>query len=235
MTALARSLAIIWLVCYILWHMKPRLDPARNRAHRALKVLRREFPDARVTLDYANPLELLVATILSAQCTDKRVNELTRTLFKKYRTPEDYARANPRELERDIKPAGFYHNKTKSIQGCARGLIEKFEGQVPGTMDELLQLPGVGRKTANVILGGYYHQSAVVVDTHVLRLSRRLGLTQESDPVKVEFDLQKLLPRASWMFFSNALIQHGRNVCIARKPKCAECPMNGFCPSAFKV
>jgi len=208
---------------------------AGERAKKTLARLRQDFPDADVTLDYTNPLELLVATILSAQCTDKRVNLLTKLLFRKYRTAQDYARVKLKELERDIMPAGFYHNKAKSIQGCCRELLAKFDGRIPRTMDELIQLPGVGRKTANVILGGYYHQPAVIVDTHVLRLSCRLGLTRQKDPVKVEFELQKLLPGNSWTFFSHALIQHGRNVCMARKPNCAGCHMNRFCPSAFRT
>jgi endonuclease III len=215
----------------------PAIDwnKAGMRAKKVVTVLKRNFPDARIALDYRNPLELLIATILSAQCTDKRVNLLTKTLFKKYRTPADYAGADRRELERDIMPAGFYHNKAKSIQGCTRGLIEKFGGQVPRTMEELTQLPGVGRKTANVILGGLFGQPAIVVDTHVIRLSGRLGLTREKDPVKIEFALQKLLPESDWTFFSNAMIQHGRNVCTARKPNCPVCDMRRFCPSAFGV
>lgn len=197
-----------------------------------LRSLRRDYPDAHIELEFASVLELVVATILSAQCTDKRVNALTRTLFRKYRTVEDYARADPRELEQDIMPAGFYRNKTKSIQGCCRMLIERFGGEVPGTMEELVQLPGFGRKTANVILIGWFHQPGITVDTHVIRLSHRLGLARADDPVKIEFELYKLLPKTSWAFFSNALIWHGRRVCHARKPNCAECSMRRFCPSA---
>jgi len=211
-----------------------RLDPAeaRNRARQTLRVLHKDYPEAGVTLDFTNPLELLVATILSAQSTDKGVNALTRTLFRKYRSARDYAQADRKELEQDIKPSGFYHNKAKSIQECCRILAEKFGGQVPRTMEELVELPGVGRKTANVLLAGYWHEPAIPVDTHVIRLSCRLGLTRNTDPVKIEFDLQKLAPRKDWGFLSHALIFHGRQVCIARKPKCPECRMNSFCPSA---
>jgi endonuclease-3 len=205
---------------------------ARDRASLVLQALRKDYPDAHIELDYSNPLELLIATILSAQCTDKRVNQLTATLFKKYRTAEDYAKADPAELERDIMPAGFFRNKTKSIQGCTRMLIEKSQGRVPGTLEELVQCPGVGRKTANVILGGWFGIPGITVDTHVLRLARRLGLSRNADPVRMEFDLQKLLPQPEWSFFSNALIWHGRRVCHARKPKCPACSMKGFCPSA---
>jgi endonuclease-3 len=213
-----------------------RLDPAdaRNRARQALRILHKDYPNAGVTLDFTTPLELLVATILSAQSTDKGVNQLTKVLFRKYRSAEDYALADRKELEQDIKPSGFYHNKAKSIQECCRALLEKHGGEVPNTMEELVELPGVGRKTANVLLAGYWHQPAIPVDTHVIRLSCRLGLTRNIDPVKIEFDLQKLAPRKDWSFLSHALILHGRQVCIARKPKCPECRMNRFCPAAEK-
>jgi endonuclease-3 len=209
-----------------------RLNPAatRLRARKALRALRRDYPNAGVTLDFTTPLELLIATILSAQSTDKGVNALTKTLFKKYRSVTDYAEADRRELEQDIRPSGFYHNKAKSIQECCRKLLEKHGGEVPKTMEALVELPGVGRKTANVLLAGYWHQPAIPVDTHVIRLSCRLGLTRNSDPVKIEFDLQELAPRKDWAFLSHALIVHGRQVCIARKPKCPECRMNRFCP-----
>lgn len=208
------------------------LSPAEDRAKKTLSVLRKDYPDATVTLDFTTPLELLVATVLSAQCTDVRVNALTKTLFKKYGNPKDYADADVNVLELDIRPAGFYHNKAKSIQGCCRDLIEKHGGKVPATMEELVELPGVGRKIANVLLGGYHHRPAVIVDTHVTRVSQRLGLTGESDPVKIEFALQKLLPERDWTFFSHALILHGRRVCKALKPNCPGCSMKGFCPSS---
>jgi len=208
------------------------LSPAKDRAKKALSVLRKDCPDATVTLDFTTPLELLVATILSAQCTDVRVNALTKTLFKKYRSPKDYATADIKVLEQDIRPAGFYHNKAKNIQGCCKALLEKHGGRVPDTMEELVELPGVGRKTANVLLGGYHHRPAVIVDTHVTRLSQRLGLTDESDPVKIEFALRKLLPESDWTFFSHGLILHGRRVCKALKPNCPGCSMKAFCPSS---
>jgi endonuclease-3 len=208
------------------------LSPAKDRAKKALLVLCKDYPDATVTLDFTTPLELLVATILSAQCTDVRVNALTKTLFVKYRSPKDYATADIKVLEQDIRPAGFYHNKAKSIQGCCKALLEKHGGRVPDTMEELVELPGVGRKTANVLLGGYHHRPAVIVDTHVIRLSQRLGLTDESDPVKIEFALRKLLPESDWTFFSHGLILHGRRVCKALKPNCPGCSMKAFCPSS---
>jgi endonuclease-3 len=205
---------------------------ARLRAQKVLRVLRHDYPEAGVTLDFSNPLELLVATILSAQSTDKKVNELTPSLFAKYPDARAYANADRRELEQAIRPSGFFHNKAKSVQECCRTLLAKHGGEVPKTMEELVELPGVGRKTANVLLAGYWHQPAIPVDTHVTRLACRLGLTRNTDPVKIEFDLQKLAPRRDWAFLSHALILHGRQICIARKPKCPECPMNRFCPSA---
>jgi len=208
------------------------LSPAKDRAKKALSVLCKDYPDATVTLDFTMPLELLIATILSAQCTDVRVNALTKTLFEKYRSPEDYATTDIKVLEQDIRPAGFYHNKAKSIQGCCKALLEKHGGRVPDTMEELVELPGVGRKTANVLLGGYHHRPAVIVDTHVTRLTQRLGLTKEKDPVKIEFALRKLLPESDWTFFSHGLILHGRRVCKALKPNCPGCSMKVFCPSS---
>ncbi len=206
--------------------------PARARARTIARRLRRAYPDAKCSLDFTTPLELLVATILSAQCTDERVNVVTQSLFKKYRTAEDYVRVKPEELERDIHSTGFYRAKAKNIRGCCQTLIEKFGGDVPNNMEDLTQLPGVGRKTANVILGNYYGQPAITVDTHVKRLSGRLGLTDETDPDKIELDLQKVLPKKDWTFLSHALILHGRNVCHARKPKCGECVLRDTCPSA---
>jgi len=211
-----------------------RLDPAeaRSRARKALRVMHKDYPNAGVTLDFTTPLELLVATILSAQSTDKKVNELTPALFAEYPDAQAYANADRTELEHAVRPSGFFRNKAKSIQECCRMLLEKHGGEVPKTMEELVELPGVGRKTANVLLAGHWHQPAIPVDTHVTRLACRLGLTRNLDPVKIEFDLQKLAPRKDWAFLSHALILHGRKVCIARKPKCPECRMSGFCPSA---
>lgn len=205
---------------------------ARVRARKALRVLRRDYPNAGVTLDFSTPLELLVATILSAQSTDKKVNEITPALFAKYPDARAYAQANRCELEQAIHATGFFHNKAKSIRECCRMLVEKYGGEVPKTMEELVELPGVGRKTANVLLAGYWHQPAIPVDTHVIRLACRLGLTRNTDPVKIELDLQKLAPRRDWAFLSHSLILHGRQACIARKPKCLICRMNGFCPSS---
>ena len=196
--------------------------------------LKSEYPDARTELDWTNPLELLVATILSAQTTDVRVNGVTKTLFEKYRTAADYADADPNELEEDIRPTGFYRNKARSLQGMARALVEEHAGEVPRTMPELVALPGVGRKTANVVLGNAFGvDEGVVVDTHVRRVSNRLGLTEESDPEKIEQDLLQVVPREDWTIFSHLLILHGRRVCKARKPDCPNCVLNDICPSAF--
>ena len=209
--------------------------PARLRARLKTIIARLEqaYPDATCALDHRNPLELLVATILSAQSTDARVNMVTPALFTKYRTARDYAAADPTLFEQEIHSTGFFRNKTKSILGMAQALVERHGGTVPATMEELVQLPGVGRKTANVVLGTAFGKSeGVVVDTHVQRLSTLLGLTNEQDPVKIERDLMALVPRAKWTWFSHTLIQHGRRVCIARRPKCAECVVHQWCPSS---
>lgn len=191
------------------------------------------YPNATTELAWANPLELLVATILSAQSTDVRVNKVTEDLFNKYRTAEDYASADPAELEDDIRPAGFFRNKTKSIQGMARALLEDHDGRVPHTMDELTALPGVGRKTANVVLGnGFGIDEGVVVDTHVRRLSNRLGLTEQQDPERIELDLMQIVPKTDWTIFSHLLILHGRRVCKSRKPNCPNCDLNDICPAS---
>ncbi len=195
--------------------------------------LKGEYPDARTELNWTNPLELLVATILSAQTTDVRVNQVTKTLFEKYRTAEDYAAADPAELERDIRPTGFYRNKARALQGMARALLEGHGGEVPRTMAELTALPGVGRKTANVVLGNAFGvDEGIVVDTHVRRVSSRLGLTEESDPEKVERDLLRVVPEKDRTIFSHLLIFHGRRRCKARKPDCPGCVLNDVCPSA---
>jgi endonuclease-3 len=203
-----------------------------KRTREIVRILKREYPDARCSLDYSSPLELLVATILSAQCTDERVNRVTPELFRKYPTAADYAAAPAEELERDIHSTGFFRNKAKSIQGACRRLCDEHGGRVPETMEELLKLPGVARKTANVVLGNAYGQaSGVVVDTHVSRLSERLGLSAEKAPEKIEQDLMRLVPRKDWVLFSHLLIAHGRKICKARAPLCCECPLEKLCPS----
>lgn len=192
-------------------------------------VLDRDYPDAHCTLGYRNPLELLVATILSAQCTDERVNQVTPELFKKYPTASSYAQAPLDELEAAIHSTGFYRNKAKNIQACCRQLQERFNGEVPADLEILVKLPGIGRKTANVILGNAFHLPGVVVDTHVSRLTQRLGLTNHNDPVKIESDLMALLPSERWVIFSHQLILHGRRICQARKPMCGQCPLQTLC------
>jgi len=204
----------------------------RARARKIIARLEREYPDATCALHHASALELVVATILSAQCTDVRVNMVTPALFAKYRTSSDYAAADPQVLEREIQSTGFFRNKTKSIIGMAQALVERHGGEVPDTMEALTELPGVGRKTANVILGTWFKKNeGVVVDTHVQRLSRLLKLTKHDDPVKIERDLMELLPRDKWTWWSHTLIQHGRLVCIARRPKCEVCVISRLCPS----
>ncbi len=202
------------------------------RAKRILTRLRQTYPDAHCELNHGNPLELLIATILSAQCTDQRVNLVTADLFHKYRSAADYANAPLAALEQDIRTTGFYRNKAKNIQACCRKLMEQHGGEVPRTMDELTRLDGVGRKTANVVLGNAFDvNEGIVVDTHVARLSRRLGLTAQTTPEKIEADLLKLAPRAQWTLFSHWLIWHGRRRCFARKPDCASCEIGDLCPS----
>ncbi len=195
--------------------------------------LKAEYPDARTELDWNSPLELLVATMLSAQTTDVQVNRVTRNLFAKYRTAEDYAHADPGELEEDIRPTGFYRNKARSLRNMAGALVEEHGGEVPRTMQELVALPGVGRKTANVVLGNAFGvDEGIVVDTHVRRVSGRLGLTENNDPVKIEQGLMQVVPEADWTIFSHLLILHGRRTCKARKPDCPNCVLNDICPSA---
>ena len=206
----------------------------KARARKIIARLKREYPDATSALHHSNALELVVATILSAQCTDARVNMVTPHLFAKYRTAADYAAADPRVLEKEIQSTGFFRNKTKSIIGMAQALVERHGGEVPQTMAELTALPGVGRKTANVILGTWFGKNeGIVVDTHVHRLSRLLRLTRQDDPVKIEQDLMEIVPRDDWTWFSHTLIQHGRAVCIARRPRCADCVLNRLCPSSL--
>jgi endonuclease III len=210
-------------------------SPAERRA-RTRKIvarLRREFPEAKCALDHTTPLQLLVATILSAQCTDARVNMVTPALFAKYHTAADYAAADPEQFQREIQSTGFFRNKTKSILGMAQALVERHGGQVPDTMDALVGLPGVGRKTANVVLGNAFGKSeGIVVDTHVQRISGLLKLTRESTPEKIERDLVALVPRNDWTIFSHLLILHGRKTCIARRPKCESCRISDLCPSS---
>ena len=206
---------------------------AKTQAKKIVARLERAYPDATCALHHASALELVVATILSAQCTDARVNMVTPALFAKYHSAGDYAAADPLVLEREIQSTGFFRNKTKSIIGMAQGLVERHGGEVPDTMEALTQLPGVGRKTANVILGTWFRKNeGVVVDTHVHRLTRLMKLTRQDDPVKIERDLMALLPRDKWTWWSHTLIQHGRQVCIARRPKCEECVVNRLCPSS---
>jgi endonuclease-3 len=215
----------------------PKPEIYLNPEARALKIielLEKEHPDAKVALHYSNPLELLVATILSAQSTDETINKVTKTLFKKYTKPEDYANADLKELEQDIRSTGFYHNKAKNLQNSAEMLVEKFNSQVPKTMEELVELPGVARKTANIVLTNVYGVVAgVAVDTHVRRLAQRLGLTENSNPDKIEKDLMRIVPKDKWMRITDLLIFHGRRVCTAKKPNCAGCVLNKICPSAF--
>jgi endonuclease-3 len=204
-----------------------------ERAVALLDRLSREHPDARIALDYSTPLELLVATILSAQCTDARVNQVTPALFRRCRTAQDYLAMPAAELEELIRPTGFFRNKTKAIRGACASIVERFDGRVPETLDELVTLPGVGRKTAAVVSSNAFgRRDGIAVDTHVGRVSRRLGLTRHTDPVKVERALMRLFPRVRWLEVSDVLIFHGRRVCDARRPRCHECAVNDVCPSA---
>jgi endonuclease III len=209
------------------------VNPSAAPASEVTARLKAEYPDARTELDWSNPLELLVATILSAQTTDVQVNRVTESLFAKYRTAEDYAGADPDELEEDIRPTGFYRNKARSLRGMADALVEQHEGEVPRTMTELVALPGVGRKTANVVLGNAFGTNeGIVVDTHVRRVSGRLGFTESNDPLKIEQDLLEVVPEEDRTVFSHLLILHGRRTCKARKPDCPNCLLNDICPSA---
>jgi endonuclease-3 len=204
---------------------------AKRHAAKIVRRLERAYPHAQCALGFVSPLELLVATILSAQCTDQQVNRVTRDLFRKYRSAADYAGARLADLEKDIQSTGFFHNKAKNIQQCCRQLVESFDGQVPRDLGTLVKLPGVGRKTANVVLGAAFGiASGVVVDTHVARLSRRLGLSPHKDPVKIEQDLMSQLPQKQWIAFSHQMILHGRGTCTARKPRCDECVLADVCP-----
>ena len=209
------------------------LEP-KPRALKIIELLEKEHADAKIALHYSNPLELLVATMLSAQSTDETINKVTKTLFKKYTKPEDYANADLKELEQDIRSTGFYHNKAKNLQNAAKMLVDKYNSKVPKTMEELVKLPGVARKTANIVLTNAFGVVAgVAVDTHVRRLAQRLGLSENKDPNKIERDLMSIVPKEKWMRLTDLLIFHGRRVCTAKKPNCAGCVLNKICPSAF--
>ena len=205
-----------------------------KRVKDLIKILAKVIPDTTIALKFSSPLELLIATILSAQCTDVRVNEVTDTLFKKYRSAKDYAQADLSKLEQDIRPTGFYRNKAKSIQKCSQELVGRFESEVPKTLEEMVTLPGVGRKTANVILGNAFGIPGIVVDTHVHRVSQRIGLTKKDDPVKIEIDLMEIVPKEEWTHLSNLLIWHGRRTCVARKPLCDSCAIRKLCDFGSK-
>ena len=216
-----------------------RSSPLEERAPEVIRLLEEHHPDARVALEFSNPLECLVATVLSAQSTDVKVNEVTRDLFRKYRTPEDYLRVPEEELARDLKPTGFFNQKTRAVRGACRMIVEEFGGRVPDTLADLDRLPGVARKTANIVLWNSYPERAVndpdvgvAVDTHVRRVSQRLGFTGEKDPNKIERDLMTLLPREKWSTFTYVLIDHGRAICKAPTPRCEVCPVNHLCPSS---
>lgn len=207
--------------------------PVHERAPQIVRILSRAYPEAHVALHFSNPLEMLVATILSAQCTDEKVNEVTATLFRKYRTPQDYLRVPEDELKVDIKPTGFFNQKATSIRVACQRIVEVYDGQVPATMEELVTLRGVARKTANIVLGNAFGiVEGIAVDTHVKRLANRLGFSAETDPDRIEQDLMRLVPRKRWFDFTYVLIDHGRALCQARRPRCGECPVNHLCPSS---
>jgi len=219
------------------WHPTPLVfmntRDAKQRIRPIIRKLKKQYPEAATALEHEDPLELLVATILSAQCTDARVNLVTKDLFRKYRSADDYANAEPRVFEQEIRSTGFFRNKTRSIIGMAQALVERHGGTVPSSMKELTALPGVGRKTANVVLGNAFGvDEGIVVDTHVKRLANRLKLTSKTDPVKIEQDLVRIVPKKDWTVFSHLLIHHGRQICSARTPKCEICPVNDLCPAA---
>jgi endonuclease-3 len=214
--------------------MKKQQD-LQKRVKQIIKILSKEIPDSTIALKFSSPLELLIATILSAQCTDVKVNQVTQDLFKTYRTAKDFAESNLAKLEEEIRPTGFYRNKAKSIQKCCQELVNRFRGEVPKTLDDLVTLPGVGRKTANVLLGNAFGIPGIAVDTHVHRVSRRIGLTKNDDPVKIEFDLMEIVPKEEWAHFSNLLIWHGRKTCVAKKPLCGICPIRKECDYGSKV
>jgi len=212
--------------------------PAKDRKEdvtKIIEILHRRFPDARCLLDYENPFQLLISTILAAQCTDERVNALAKTLYKKYGSAADFVKAPDDELKNDIRSTGFYNNKAKSIKKCCRSLVEDYNGKVPQTMEELIKLGGVGRKTANVLLVNCFGRQGVIVDTHMLRVAARIGLTRSKDAETVEKDLMAVVPPDKWSLFSHVISFHGRNICAARKPDCPKCPINKFCDYAKKT
>lgn len=206
----------------------------QERVQNIITRLTQEYPDARTALRFQNPLELLVATVLSAQCTDERVNKVTEHLFQKYRSPGDYSEADLAELEEDVRPTGFFRNKAKAIKTLSAELVKRFNGEVPDTLEDLVTLPGIGRKTANLILGEAFGVPGIVVDTHVKRLAHLIGLTDQKDPEKIEFDLMKIVPESQWTLFSNLLILHGRAVCVARKPKHESCSIVDLCDEGIR-
>jgi endonuclease-3 len=214
--------------------MAKKKEKDEKRVKEIIKILRKAYPGGKTALHFSNPLELLVATVLSAQCTDDRVNKVTRDLFKKYRSAKDYAQVDLAVLEEDIRPTGFYRNKAKALKAFSTELEERFNGKVPSNLDDLVALTGIGRKTANLVLGEAFGIPGVVVDTHVLRLARRIGLTENADPVKVEFDLMAVVPKKQWTLFSNLLILHGRAVCGARKPKHEACTIVNLCDEGLR-
>jgi endonuclease-3 len=207
---------------------------AEERFKKIWPILKRTYPNAVIALKFVNPLELLIATILSAQCTDARVNMVTKDLFKKYKSVEDWADADLKEIESDIRSTGFFRNKAVNVKGACAKIVEQFHGRVPNTMEQLVTLPGVGRKTANCVLGDAFGIPGITCDTHVIRLSRRLALSENTDPVKLEFDLAEIVPKKDWTQFSHVLITHGRSICKARKPGCPDCPIAEHCPAANK-
>lgn len=209
------------------------MEAEARRVREIIRLLRKHYPESRTALEFRTPFEILVATILAAQCTDERVNKVTPGLFQKYPTPAHFARANRGRLEQEIRSTGFFRNKAKNIIGASKMIVEEFGGAVPDSMDELVRLPGVARKTANIVLSsGFGKAEGIAVDTHARRLSQRLGLSRESDPVKIERDLMAIIPKRDWLDFNYMLVAHGRAICQARKPKCPECPLRKICPSA---
>ena len=214
---------------------KTILNKNKARALKIQRLLKKTYPEVKTQLRHANPFQLLVATILSAQCTDKQVNGVTKELFKKLRTPHDFANASYETIENLIRPTGYFRNKAKNIKNCSKRLLGKYDGQVPRTLNELVKLPGVGRKTANVVLGSAFNIPGMVVDTHVARISKRLGLTESHNPVKIEYDLMEIIPRKNWNVFSLQLIYFGRAICTARKPLCPTCPLYDLCDFPDKI
>jgi len=218
---------------FALFERSIKMKSATQRIGEIIKILRENYPQSRTALRFETPLEILVATILSAQCTDERVNEITPALFRKYRTAEDFANARQEELEKEIKSTGFYRNKARSIISASKKIVESFGGRVPDNMDDLLKLPGVARKTANIVLSSAFKKAeGIAVDTHVRRLTERLGLSREKDPVRIEKDLMALVPKKDWLDFNYMLVNHGRKVCQSRKPLCLSCVISSLCPSA---